>query len=204
MAAVASAVVAGMMGFFTLSAANAVKDTFENSKDEIDAIPFDEEVKAADEIAQQKSAAYSTAVVWSKVPAWAKMSLLLSVGSMIVCVYLLAMFNTQCFAEYDLMYTISDHLGGQWHNLVKPLGRYALLCIVISHVFLFIFQTWASVGVILANEFQKRKLHSPSLGFLFSFIRAKRRRSSKQELPSRWPMRKLPSTRRTCRRNVRE
>ena len=62
---------------------------------------------------------------------------------MIACCFLLVGYNTQCFAEYDLMYTISEHLGGKWYNLVLPLGRVALLLTVVSYAFLSIFQTWA-------------------------------------------------------------
>jgi len=43
------------------------------------------------------------------------------------------------------MYTISEHLGGKWYNLVKPLGRYAMMLIVVSYLFLKVFQGWASV-----------------------------------------------------------
>jgi len=85
MAAVASAIIAACMGLFTLSAAGAVKDTFEKNKEKIDAIPIDEEVKAADDIAQKENDAYSKATVWSNVPLWAKIALILSVASMIAC-----------------------------------------------------------------------------------------------------------------------
>lgn len=145
MAAVSSACVAGVMGIFTLSAANAVKETFEKNKDKIDAIPLDEEVKMADEVAERKANAYSKAVVWSNVPFCAKVSLILSVITMILCVFMLALFTAQCFEDYDLMYTIDEHLGGKWHNLVKPMGRYALLLMLISYLFLYAFQSWAAV-----------------------------------------------------------
>mmetsp|Transcript_9065 Transcript_9065/g.22249 ORF Transcript_9065/g.22249 Transcript_9065/m.22249 type:complete len:161 (+) Transcript_9065:3-485(+) len=142
------------MGLFTLSAAGAVKDTFEKNKEKIDAIPIDEEVKAADDIAQKENDAYSKATVWSNVPLWAKIALILSVASMIACCGMLVAFNTHCFAEYDLMYTISEHLGGKWYNLVKPLGRYAMMLIVVSYLFLKVFQGWASgeTSTILKNS----------------------------------------------------
>ena len=146
MAAVASACIAGSMFTFMMLAAGAVKDTFDNDKDKIDAIPIDEEVQKADDLAAAKAEAYTEAVAWTNVPIWAKTSLVLAVTCMILCVLLLANFNTRCFAEYDLMYTIEEHLDGKWHNLILPLGWYALLLTVIATFFLTIFSTWAGVS----------------------------------------------------------
>ena len=105
MAAVASALTAGLLGVFTLSAAATVKATFDTSKEAIEAIPIDEEVRAADEVKEKENDAYNKAVVWSAVPLWAKSSLLLAVGSMIACCAMLVGFSTSCFADYDLMFT---------------------------------------------------------------------------------------------------
>ena len=112
----------------------------------MDTIPIDEEVKQADDLAVQKSEAYSQAVVWTNVPILAKLCLLMATASMIGCFFLLVGFNTYCFTEYDLMYTISEHLGGKWYNLVRPLGRYALLLIVVATVLLAAFKAWATVS----------------------------------------------------------
>lgn len=147
MAAVASACIAASIFTFMMLAAGAVKETFDNRRDEIDAIPIDEEVQEADDRAAKKEEAYAEAVAWTNVPVWAKLSLILAVGCMISCFFLLSNFNEQCFAEYDLMYTIDEHLDGQWHNLVFPLGWYALLLTVIATVFLLIFKSWAGVSV---------------------------------------------------------
>lgn len=120
--------------------------TFQNQREKINAIPIDEEVNKADELVQKQSSAYTQAVAWQNVPVWAKLCLILAVLCMVACCSLLVGFNTQCFAEYDLMYTILEHLGGKWYNLVRPLGRYALLLTVVAFVFLNAFQTWAGVS----------------------------------------------------------
>ena len=156
MATVTSAITAGAMVTFMMLAATAVKETVEKQKDKMEAIPIDEAVKQADDLALQKTEAYSHAVVWSNVPVWAKLSLLLATASMICCFFLLVGFNAHCFTEYDLMYTISEHLGGKWYNLVRPLGRYALLLIVVATVLLGIFKAWASVCIFsIVSVFQK-------------------------------------------------
>lgn len=146
MAAVASACIAASIFTFMMLAAGAVKETFDKRRDEIDAIPIDEEVQKADDMAAKKEEAYSEAVAWANVPIWAKLSLISAVGCMISCFFILSRFSEQCFAEYDLMYTIDEHLDGQWHNLVLPLGWYALLLTGIATVFLVIFKSWAGVS----------------------------------------------------------
>jgi len=144
MGAVASAVTAGAMFYFMLAAAAAVKSTLENEKDIIDAIPLDEDVKEADAVSAEKSDAYRRVTIWSNVPFGMKCIIILSVTMMIGCCYLLAGFNSLCFEEYDLMYTIREHLGGNWTNIILLHGRIALLLFTISYVLLFTFQTWAS------------------------------------------------------------
>ncbi len=146
MGAVSSAVAAGAMFYFTLSAATAVKNTLENDQDKIDAIPLDEEVKKADEELEKKNSVYSRVTVWNAVPLVMKAILILALLSMMGCCYLLVVFNNQCFREYDLMYTISQNLGGKWTNIVLPLGRLALLLFAISYGFLYAFESWATVS----------------------------------------------------------
>merc|ERR1712156_349254 len=144
MGAMASAIAAGVMFYFTLAAASAVKDTLENEKESIESIPIDEAVKEADEEATKKATYYQRATVWSDVPFAMKFILVLAVLAMIGCCYLLVIFNSQCFQEYDLMYTIQDDLGGDWTNIVLPLGRIALLLFAISYALLFLFESWAT------------------------------------------------------------
>lgn len=150
MGAVSSAVAAGVMFYFTLSAASAVKNTLENDKEIIDSIPLDEEVEKADEEVAKRNAVYSRVTVWNSIPFVMKMILVLALFAMMGCCYLLVVFNSQCFQEYDLMYTIQQNLGGKWTNIVLPLGRVALLLFTISYGLLYIFESWATVSMILS------------------------------------------------------
>jgi len=144
MGAVASAFSAGAMFYFTLSAAGAVKSTLANDQLQIDAIPMDEEVAEADAAAQKKASVYGQATSWHNVPILVKLCLILSALAMMGCVYLLVLFNAQCFREYDLMYTIREHLGGKWYNIVLPLGQWALGFFVVSYLLLAgVFEAWA-------------------------------------------------------------
>jgi hypothetical protein len=136
------------MFYFSLSAAGAVKDTLEKEKETIEAIPMDEDVQKADLEVAEKKAVYRRVTVWSNVPIIMKMILVLAVFLMMSCCYLLVVFNSECFREYDLMYTIRQNLGGNWTNIVLPLGRIALLCFINSYAMLYIFDSWATVSSI--------------------------------------------------------
>ena len=50
-----------------------------------------------------------------------------------------------CFAEYQLTYTIDEHLEGNWLNLVLPLGWIAILLFTASCVLLYIYYLWANL-----------------------------------------------------------
>ena len=147
MGAVASSVAAGAMFSFSLSAAGAVKDTLQNEKEKIDSIPLDEAVRKADEEKERKNDIYRRITAWNSLPLLFKVLILLAVLAMMACCYLLVIFNTQCFREYDLMYTIRQNLGGNWTNIMLPLGRIALLLFVISYALLYMFESWATVSV---------------------------------------------------------
>jgi len=144
MGAVSSAFAAGVMFYFTISAAGAVKETLVKDKDEIDDIPMDEAVRQADEETARKNVYYGRVTVWSSVPLKMKFILILALLAMKGCCYLLVIFNSQCFSEYDLMYTISQHLGGNWTNIMLPLGRVAMLLFAIACALLYYFESWAT------------------------------------------------------------
>lgn len=147
MGAVASAVAAGVMFAFSLSAAGAVKNTLQNDKDLIESIPLDEEVKKADEELEKKNSVYTRVTIWNTIPIGMRLILILALLTMMGCCDLLVFFNAQCFQEYDLMYTIQQNLGGNWTNIVLPLGRVALLLFAISYGLLYTFESWATVSI---------------------------------------------------------
>mmetsp|Transcript_27067 Transcript_27067/g.32809 ORF Transcript_27067/g.32809 Transcript_27067/m.32809 type:complete len:773 (-) Transcript_27067:127-2445(-) len=144
MGAIASTFAAGAMFYFTLSAAAAVKHTLKNSKDAINAIPLDEAVQEANVEAEERRTTYERVTIWRDVPTHMKYVLVTAVLSMMGCCFLLVIFNESCFRDYDLMYTIGNHLGGSWTNLVLPMGRIALMLFAISCVLLYIFESWAT------------------------------------------------------------
>lgn len=142
---VVSSLLGGVMLCCSLAAAKAVASAVSERKAEIDALAYDEDVRKADEEAKERAVFRKKTVVWSNVPCFFKSCLILSVLCMIVCVYALALFGEQCYEDYDLMYTISEHLEGNLMNLVKPLGRKALILCCVSLVLFEIFSMWAGI-----------------------------------------------------------
>ena len=186
MGAMASAVAAGVMFYFTLAAAGAVKDILENEKEAIEAIPLDEAVKEADAEASKKDSSYRRVTVWSSIPLTMKFVLISSVLAMMGCCYLLVIFNSECFREYDLMYTIKQDLDGNWTNIVKPLGRVALLFFSSSCLLYYVFVSWATVSfddIIMDTSFCVRIL-SFSFTLFLCILSLRQKRLLKQWMKS--------------------
>jgi hypothetical protein len=145
---IVTSVLGGIMLINTLAAANAVAVTVKNRKAEIDALPYDEEVKKADEEIKKIAVFRKKVVVWKNVPVFFKMCLILSVMSMIASVYALTfgkfIFGEESFQDFNIMDTIDDHLGGNWLNIFKPMGRIALLICFVSFLFFQMFKMWAN------------------------------------------------------------
>ena len=55
-------------------------------------------------------------------------------------------FISMLMISFSVMYTIDEHLEGNWMNIVQPLGRVALLLSVVSYIFLHLFNSWANVS----------------------------------------------------------
>jgi hypothetical protein len=127
-------------------AAYYLEQVVSNEADELDKIPIDEEVKEADAQGEKVNDAYTEITEWSSLPLWSKTLLLLSLITMIASCYLVQFFMSQCFTEYQLTYTIEEHLDGDWKKLVKPLGVVANGLLLASCFFLYIFRSWAMVS----------------------------------------------------------
>jgi len=144
MGTISSALAACVLFYFAFAAAGAISSTCTTDKEKIAALAYDKEVEVADAELSKLNAVRARVTVWSNVPIFFKLLLITSVLSMIVCCYILVGFSEQSFKAYDLMYTIDEHLGGNWTSIVKPLGRVALLLFIISYILLSLFNSWAN------------------------------------------------------------
>lgn len=133
-------------------AAYYLEQTVSTRQEELDSIPIDEEVKERDEQDEAVSNKFDELTEWEKLPNWAKVVLGSSVTTMIVCCYMVQLFASDCFEDYELTFTIDQHLDGDWKNLVKPLGYVANILLLLSCVLLYAFRKWAMVSSILGKN----------------------------------------------------
>ncbi|GFH51182.1 hypothetical protein CTEN210_07657 [Chaetoceros tenuissimus] len=138
------AAITGVVQFGSMVvAAYYLEQTVSTRGEELEAIPIDEEVREADEKDEAISNAYNQVTEWSLLPLWSKFVLGSSLATMITSCYLVQLFADKCFTEYQLTYTIDEHLDGDWKNLVKPLGIVANILLLVSCLLLYIFRSWA-------------------------------------------------------------
>jgi len=125
-------------------AAVYVEDTIRTRKDELDAIPIDEEVKKAEDEAERVNKAYKEVTEWKLVPWCAKATLILSMLCIIASCWMVQMFQDRCFEDYELTHSITEHLDGDWKNFLKPVGTLAILLFIFSIILLQFFSIWAT------------------------------------------------------------
>ena len=89
-------------------------------------IPFDEEVKNADEDAKVRSEALRKNTVWKRVPLAWKGVLILATALMTVSCYLVTIWASRCFRDFAINDTVSKRLKGRWQNIIRPLGVVAV------------------------------------------------------------------------------
>ena len=123
---------AALQGGSLLVAAYYLDQELTNRKDEIDQIPFDEEVKKADEEAKVRSEALRKNTVWKRVPLAWKAVLILATALMTVSCYLVTIFASRCFRDFAINDTVSKRLKGRWQNIIRPLGVVAVSLFMFS------------------------------------------------------------------------
>lgn len=133
-------------------AAFYLEQTASAREEELAQIPIDEEVKEREEKEEHFRRCFKEVTRWEIVPFFPKMFLRLSVVTMILSCYMVQLFASSSFAEYELTYTIDDNLDGDWANLLLPLGRVASLLFIVSCVLLYGYLKWA--------EYEARKMMS--------------------------------------------
>jgi hypothetical protein len=128
---------------FALSATYYLEQTMKSREQDLEKLAYDEEVKKANEEEIAINNAYSEVVEWSSLPTFPQLLLIISLACMITSCYITQLFQEDAFAEYELTYTIEDHLEGDWKNLVKPIGLVSIVLFGASLLLLFMFRTWA-------------------------------------------------------------
>jgi len=145
-----------------MSAAFYLQKAGISHKDELEAMPIDEEVKAAEDKGEEIRKAYKEVINWSALPHIPKVMLCLSLISITTSCYMVQLLQDDCFAKYELSYTIEDNLDGDWKNFVLPLGQLAILLFFLSIMLLWCFTLWAKrkALAIISPENDQENLRS--------------------------------------------
>eukprot|EP00614_Pseudopedinella_elastica_P017035 CAMPEP_0172650808 /NCGR_PEP_ID=MMETSP1068-20121228/242483_1 /TAXON_ID=35684 /ORGANISM="Pseudopedinella elastica, Strain CCMP716" /LENGTH=772 /DNA_ID=CAMNT_0013465181 /DNA_START=33 /DNA_END=2351 /DNA_ORIENTATION=- len=125
-------------------------------KDELAIMPYDEEVREADRLEEEKKKRYAAATQWGVLPSGAKALLVAATALMVVACYLVQLF--QCFVVYELTSRVKDLPGGQWYNLMTTTGFVACGIFVFSSCLLYAFTSWASSA---ANKWPPSEAGAP-------------------------------------------
>ena len=152
LATVFTAFTAIVMTGSMILAAYHLEQTTSNRSEEIAAIEVDQEVAELEAGEVEFDKCYSRLTQWEVMPWGARVTLYLSFILMVACCYMVLLFSGQCFTEYQLTYTIEENLNGNWLNLIKPTGWYAILFFFVSAVFLSGFIVWANQKAIDAVD----------------------------------------------------
>lgn len=143
-AAISAALAAGVLFGNMVLAAYYVEDTLTNKAEDVQALPIDEEVKVLEDNETVIEHKFAEITRWKVVPGAAKTLMILSVISMIAACYTVQIFGDQAFKSYQLTDTIDDRLGGDWKNIIEPLGLVSICLLALSIVLLQLFMYWAS------------------------------------------------------------
>jgi len=112
-------------------------------KDELAAMPYDQEVLEAETKAKILSDKYSRATQWEVLPFMAKQLLKLACLLMVVACYSVQLL--ECFVPYELTSRPRDLPNGQWYNMViYPTGVLACFFFLSSCVVFYAFKKWAA------------------------------------------------------------
>jgi len=122
-----------------LLAALSLEQVMVERKDELRAIPIDKEVFEVEETFKRRRKAYREVTKWENLSRLNKIILSWALSCMIVCVYLVQLFQSLCFREFELSSKIEDDLGGDWKRIVLPFGWVVLALLFVSCVLLTIF-----------------------------------------------------------------
>lgn len=117
-------------------------------KDELDAVPYDEEVRASETDDRRKARKLVRKTHWAKVPLpWAAL-LVLSCVCMTASCYLCTYWGVNCFKEFNIDDKVSKRLDGNTSSIIRPLGYIAiyLFCAALAGTLMF---QWCWVGPLL-------------------------------------------------------
>uniref|UniRef100_A0A6U4J9U0 Uncharacterized protein n=1 Tax=Phaeomonas parva TaxID=124430 RepID=A0A6U4J9U0_9STRA len=161
------AVISGMIGAGVQSGSLVVATFYvdkilRDRKDEVDAIPDDEEVKMADDRERAINKQREEAVEWPRLQGpnyfWMRFVLKASVFMMVFSCWVVTILPGWCFRSFELTDTIDEKLGGRaWtlkgdKGITRPLGNAVLLLFFMSCCGLWLFVRMSNDVASLASS----------------------------------------------------
>ena len=100
-------------------------------REELEAMPYDDEVAVAEKEAKVKAERYAAATEWRVLPLPAKALLVAAMSLMCFSCYMVQLMT--CFVPYELTDRVRDLKGNHWYNLIIwPVGWVALALFFVS------------------------------------------------------------------------
>ena len=111
----------------------------ERRKDELAAVPYDEEVRASEKQDRRDARKLKRLTHWSHVPeGWAALQIFGLVCMTASC-YLCTYWGANCFREFNIDDSVSKRLDGKMGSIVRPAGYVAMLLFAVSCLILYLF-----------------------------------------------------------------
>ncbi|KAH8047840.1 hypothetical protein JL722_12861 [Aureococcus anophagefferens] len=102
-------------------------------KDELDDVPIDEEVRAADDADAERRRRLAANTRWARVPGSWRAALAAATVFMTASSYLCTYWSSDCFREFAIDDSVAKRLG-HWSRILKPPGVFALALFTVSCV----------------------------------------------------------------------
>ena len=121
--------------------------------DELENIPFDEEVRASEQQDRRNARKFARLTRWERVPSRWRVTHCLACACMTASCYLVTYWGENCFAEFAVDDKVSERLGGDPWAIIRPPGLVALALFGIAVLIVVLFHfTWCAGAVKLSPD----------------------------------------------------
>lgn len=128
-----------VQGVFFLAAIHYIAKTVVEKRNEIDAVPLDEEVYALDHASYERRKTLALTRSWGRLTVIDRALLVVCSALSIGCTYAFSFFGKSCFEAFDVNDSVAVELHGNVWNLVRPPGWAALIALLTACVLLVVF-----------------------------------------------------------------
>jgi len=129
-----------------------IERAMEEEKEALDEMPYDEEVRKADENEEKRRLMYLEVTKWQHLKfGWRSLMIIANVAMCFSC-YLVMGASSLCFKKFTMKDNIERDLDNRAFSLIKFWGWMAILAFVFATVLLYIFDKWSNRKTAKAME----------------------------------------------------